>query len=427
MSSPLMKSKRILVWFRNDLRLHDNEMLVEAIAKSEAILPVYFFDPRHFDQSSFHKSSVLRTNFLLESVADLRRSFQALGGDLCIVHGLPEDHIAELVAQYSISEVYHHREVAPAETRVSANVEDRLWKIEVNLKHFIGHTLYNKEDLPFPIKDIPDVFTQFRKKAERDAMVKACFDAPSAVSFVPDVEWGVIPAAEALHAGKFTDIVEGSSRSHGGEQEGLTHLAELLMPDSSIYIKVSSRNPDPSGYMSALSPWLSLGCLSPRMVYWAVKAAEERFGNNPNLSSLMMGLFKRDYFRFMFKKHGAAYLENTVSDGGEGESAIVDASYEQWKRGETGHGIIDGYMKSLAETGYLSNYGRMLAATFLIHVIKFDWMKGAAYFEEHLLDYTAASNWGNWKCIADSVSGVKSKNGFDVDKYLKVLNIPAVA
>ncbi len=38
-------SKKILVWFRNDLRLHDNEMLVEAIAKSDEILPVYCFIP----------------------------------------------------------------------------------------------------------------------------------------------------------------------------------------------------------------------------------------------------------------------------------------------------------------------------------------------------------------------------------------------
>ncbi len=418
-----MKSKRIIVWFRNDLRLHDNEMLVEAIAKSEAILPVYFFDPRHFDQLSFHQSSVLRTNFLLESVAQLRQSFQKLGGDLLIIHGLPEDHIADLVEQYSIAEVYHHREVAPAETRVSANVEDRLWKIEVNLKHFIGHTLYNKEDLPFPIKDIPDVFTQFRKKTERDAIVKSCFDAPEAVSFVPDVEWGQLPSLSDLYAGQCPVIEDGAVRLRGGEQEGLQHLADLLRPDSSIYIKVSTRNSDPSGYISELSPWLSLGCLSPRMVYWTIKAAEERYGNNPNFTNLLLGLFKRDYFRFMFKKHGASYLENTVSK----EDTTLDSSFEQWKRGETGNVQVDAYMKLLADTGYLPSYGRVLAATFLVHVIKTDWMKGAAYFEAQLVDYTASSNWGNWKCIADSVSGMKSKNGFDVDKYLKILNIPAVA
>jgi len=426
MSSPLMKSKRILVWFRNDLRLHDNEMLVEAIAKSEAILPVYFFDPRHFDQSSFHKSSVLRTNFLLESVADLRNSFQRLGGDLLIIHGLPEDHIAGLVEQYAITEVYHHREVAPAETRVSANVEDRLWKIEVNLKHFIGHTLYNKEDLPFPIKDIPDVFTQFRKKTERDAIVKACFEIPLEIAFVPGEEWGQLPSLMELYDNVVPETDVRASGISGGEQEGLKHLDDLLRPDSSIYIKVSARHADPSGYISQLSPWLSIGCLSPRMVYWAVKAAEERFGNNTNFTNLILGLFKRDYFRFMFKKHGAPYLESTAPVLAK-DDTISTASFEQWKSGETGHSLIDGYMKSLAETGYLSNYGRVLTATFLVHVLKYDWMKGAAYFEEQLVDYTAASNWGNWKCIADSISGLKSKNGFDVDKYLKILNIPAVA
>jgi deoxyribodipyrimidine photo-lyase len=65
-----MKSKKILVWFRNDLRLHDNEMLVEAIAKSDSILPVYFFDPRYFGNTRFQtaKTGLTRGRFLIESV-----------------------------------------------------------------------------------------------------------------------------------------------------------------------------------------------------------------------------------------------------------------------------------------------------------------------------------------------------------------------
>ncbi|RZK68851.1 MAG: DASH family cryptochrome, partial [Pedobacter sp.] len=155
-----MKLKKILVWFRNDLRLHDNEMLVEAIAKSDSILTVYFFDPRYFTQTTFDtlKTGSTRTHFLLESVAALRASLQRLGGDLLILHGKPEELITDLVTEFEISEVYHHREVGPEETNISAMVKDVLWKQRINLKHFIGHTLYNKEDLPFPIKDIPDVF-----------------------------------------------------------------------------------------------------------------------------------------------------------------------------------------------------------------------------------------------------------------------------
>ncbi len=129
----------------------------------------------------------------------------------------------------------------------------------------------------------------------------------------------------------------------------------------------------------------------------------------------------------MFKKYGAPYLEHLFKEEDDSANAVMRMNFEQWKNGDTGHQLIDDYMKALSNTGFLSNYGRVLTATFLVHVMKIDWMKGAAYFEEKLVDYTAASNWGNWECIANSVSGTKSKNGFDVDKYLKILNIPAVA
>ena len=86
-------SKKILVWFRNDLRLHDNEMLVEAIAKADEILPVYVFDPRHFERSRYYsiKTGNTRTQFLLESVEAIRESFQKFGGDILIAQGKPED------------------------------------------------------------------------------------------------------------------------------------------------------------------------------------------------------------------------------------------------------------------------------------------------------------------------------------------------
>jgi deoxyribodipyrimidine photo-lyase len=419
-----MKSKRILVWFRNDLRLHDNEMLAEAVAKSDNILPVYFFDPRHFDPHQVNKSGFIRTKFLIESVSGLRTAFQQLNGDILIICGMPEDHIPDLVERYEISEVYHHREVAPAETQVSTEVEDRLWKLKVNLKHFIGHTLYNKEDLPFPIKDIPDVFTQFKKKTERDAIVKPCIETPFHIDFVENDSWGTVPALSDL----FTpEELSGGLTGHGitgGEQAGLNHLTELLSENSPIYLKPSAK--DRSGINSDLSAWLSLGCLSPRKVYWAVKAAEERFGSNPNFNHLLLGLLWRDYFRFMFKKHGASFLEASLLKTELAAEPEQDPVFESWKSAHTGHSLIDKLMNELNGTGFLPYSARILVATFLVHVLKVNWMKGAAYFEERLIDYTTASNWGNWASIAEGGKAAKFKHAFDVDKQLKLLKSTAL-
>jgi deoxyribodipyrimidine photo-lyase len=423
---PLMKSKKILVWFRNDLRLHDNEMLVEAIAKSENILPVYFFDPRHFDQAQVTRSGFTRAKFLVESVVALRMAFRKLGGDILIIKGRPEACVAEVVERFEIAEVYHHREVAPAETQVSANVEDMLWKSQVNLKHFIGHTLYNKEDLPFPIKDIPDVFAQFKKKTERDAIVKPCIETPEHISFVEVPDWGVIPTVAELFPNEDLSNFIGREDCIGGEEAGLRHLNELLAKGSAIYMKPASKISERQDCNSHLSAWLSLGCLSPRKVYWSVKYAEEQFGSNPNFNHLLLGLLWRDYYRFMFKKHGAGYLAESALklelDAAEDQELV----FASWKMGKTGHSLIDGLMQELNETGFLPHGARILVATFLIHVLKINWMKGAAYFEEKLIDYTTSSNWGNWACIASGSKNIKSKHPFDVAAQLKILESSAV-
>lgn len=418
-----MKLKKILVWFRNDLRLHDNEMLVEAIAKSDSILPVYFFDPRYFTQTTFDtlKTGSTRTHFLLESVAALRTSLQKLGGDLLILHGKPEELITDLVTEFEISEVYHHREVGPEETNISAMVEDVLWKQRINLKHFIGHTLYNKEDLPFPIKDIPDVFAQFKKKTERDAIVKACFESPASISFVDNENWGELPELSELGFSTADNISE-NIQLRGGEESGLLHMADLLAPGSEVYKKLNSKTAEK--FSAKLSPWLALGCLSPRKVYWMIKAAEQEFGNNQNFSQILLGLLYRDYYRFMFKKHGIKFFQEPGFESQVQSPEKVDEFVmAQWKNGETGHPLVDQYMKELVTTGFIGHAGRLIVATYLVHVLKIHWTYGAAYFEEKLIDYSAASNWGNWANVAGAGLDLKSKNMYDLEKQIKVLEI----
>ena len=420
-----MKSKRILVWFRNDLRLHDNEMLVEAIAKSDCILPVYFFDKRYFDKtpSGTLKTGVARARFLVESVLALRNAFKSLGGDILIVHDKPEDMILKLVEEYEISEVYHHREVGPEETSISAYVEDILWQQKVNLRHFIGHTLYNKEDLPFPIKDIPDIFAQFKKKTERDSIVKGCFEVPETIHFVDNDQWGEIPALTELGFSA-DEAAQGAGHASGGEAAGLSHLAQLVEPGSEIYLKPSKSSSDKAGLSSKLSAWLALGCLSPRKVYWMIKEAEGKYGSNPNFNHILLSLLWRDYYRFMFKKHGINFFDDPGLAQRISAPEMIDSPLlKKWRNGTTGHVLVDKYMVELNNSGFISHAGRLIVSTFLIHVLKIHWTQGAIYFEERLIDYAPASNWGNWANIAGAGLDHKSKNTFDLEKQMKILGV----
>ncbi len=411
--------RKILVWFRNDLRLHDNGVLVEAIAKSDEILLVYVFDPRQFEQTPYYslKTGTTRTKFLIESVASLKKSFQALNGDLLVLVGLPEEIIPELVEKYEIAEVYHHREVASEETRVSTAVEDALWKLRVNLKHFIGHTLYNKEDLPFPIKDIPDVFSQFKKKTERDALVKPCFETPTNISFSKVEDWGTIPTVNDLLPDEKSESI---NEFLGGEDEALAHLHNYLHAGEGIVLANAILKKHE--IVSKLSAWLALGCLSPREVYWKMKDAELQYGVRPYFHQIVLGLLWRDYYRFMFKKYGNTYFQIKGFKSDALPAGDVNLKmFDKWRQGKTGHEEVDGFMKTLNSTGYINQVARQLVATYLVKELAVSWVYGAAHFEEKLIDYSPASNWGNWASVAGVGNDQKLSNSFEFAKILKLL------
>lgn len=57
-------------------------------------------------------------------------------------------------------------------------------------------------------------------------------------------------------------------------------------------------------------------------------------------------------------------------------------------------------MKELNATGFITNRSRQIAASCLVNELQLDWRYGAAYFEQQLIDYDVAANWGNWQYIA---------------------------
>ena len=77
-------SKRTLVWFRNDLRVHDHQPLFDAIQKSELVVPVYCIDPRLNVITEFgtKKTGSHRMKFLLESLLELKQNINYLNGTI---------------------------------------------------------------------------------------------------------------------------------------------------------------------------------------------------------------------------------------------------------------------------------------------------------------------------------------------------------
>ena len=148
----MKKAKRVVVWFRQDLRLHDNEALTHAFKRGEEIVPIYVFDERKFQDTTsygFRKTGKHRAKFLLESVEDLRQSFKDKGIDLVVRVGKPEDIIPAFADELKAGWVFCNIERTDEEIKVQDAVEKELWRIGRELYYFRGKMLYYTQDLPF--------------------------------------------------------------------------------------------------------------------------------------------------------------------------------------------------------------------------------------------------------------------------------------
>lgn len=181
--------KRCLLWFRGtDLRLHDNPVVNQAtkLASTGAdVLPVYCYDPRFFSPTPMGdvRTGRHRAQFLLESVADLRRSLQALGTDLVVLVGHPEQLLPRLAEGSTAPVVISTSEVTSEEHRIDRKVNSAMKTRHkgASMQLLWGTTLYHEDDVPFDasLNDLPDVFTPFRNKVESRCTVRKALPAPA--------------------------------------------------------------------------------------------------------------------------------------------------------------------------------------------------------------------------------------------------------
>lgn len=129
-----------IIWFRTDLRLHDNEALARGVDDHDVVVPIYCFDPREFDTTMFdlRKTGPYRARFLVESVRDLKRSLRERGGDLLVRHGLPEALLPEIADEYGVETVYYHTTPSTEERTVETAVTTKLEKQGVDPRGIWG-------------------------------------------------------------------------------------------------------------------------------------------------------------------------------------------------------------------------------------------------------------------------------------------------
>ena len=459
------KSKNLthyLMWFRRDLRIHDNTALAAIYEQAQAhsdkdakISAVYFCTP---DQWQQHDNSLAQVDHIMRTLPILAQDLEQLNINLsvyvCADFSDCVKAINELCVRQNISCVMANHEYEGNEIDRDEQLTAQL--AEHNIEFIRHHDQCILPPLSITTNDgdsMYKVFTPFYKKW-RDTL-----EASQIQSHVPKLlkhnnnDTKTLANAIALEsttarANNADDIATLSDKLVADYQQALQKTSALDYSDSDAQLK-QSREDYPAGEHAAcerlkafttddiknyntsrdkpilqgtshMSAYLTIGAISPRSCYiQAAKAQEKLHGNdgdNDDINRWISELAWRDFYRHVLVdkprivRH-QAYKQETDKK--------VDWSYDEqdfaaWCAGMTGVPLVDAAMRSLNSTGFMHNRLRMVTAMFLTKDLLIDWRWGERYFLQQLVDGDFSSNNGGWQWSAST--------GTDSSPYFRIMN-----
>ena len=394
-----MQNQKALIWFRNNLRILDNNILNKALQSNKNIIAYYNFDSTFFkrDRWGFNKTEKFRAKFLIETIENLKKSLKTLNISLIIDQSSSSKGLIDVIKKYGINSLYYQKEWTDEEQKVEQNLINEL-PHGFNLKSYYDQFLYHPEDIMIKPKEIPDVFSNFRKRIEKKIRVRECFTQPLKLDksnlLNEDFE---IPTLESLKLEGFEVNINSAFPFKGGTSEAFNRIDFYFWKTKKLGFYKKTRNglikPD---YSSKLSSWLANGSISARQIYWEVKNFENEILKNQSTYWLIFELIWRDYFKYISLKYGNKIFQLKGLDSDikvwKNHTDIIN----NWINGKTKDSFINANMIELKETGWMSNRGRQNVASYLTKNLLIDWRVGASYFESMLIDYDVHSNYGNW-------------------------------
>ncbi len=395
----------VVHWFRGDLRLADNTALTRAAERAERIAFLFVLDDRLLGS---HRVGPPRLRFLRGCLESLGNDLAKRGHRLAIRRGDPRREVPAFAREVDAECVSWNRDTTPFARQRDAAVASVLSKDGIAVSAFTDRVVFEGAVLRTGAGRGYQVFTPFRNAWLR-RLREGPPDETRALRLPPALP--ARPDAHLLDA--LPRFEDGAALPPAGERAARRRLARFC--ESAIGDYVEARDVPSVDGTSRLSHHLRFGTLSPRA---CVRAAEEAAREN---AKLRVGALKW-LDELIWREFYAAVLEENPHVLKRAFRSECDAvrwnddapGFAAWCAGRTGYPIVDAGMRQLAETGWMHNRARMIAASFLVKDLLIDWRRGERWFLEKLVDGDPASNNGGWQWCAST--------GTDAQPYFRIFS-----
>ncbi len=400
-----MKNAPSILWFYRDLRLGDNAALTGAIARGEAVIPLYIRDGND-DEGGASKW------WLHHALENLGSDLSACGAGLILRHGKPLDILRRVIAETGAKAVTWARRYEPELAARDAKIIAALKEDGIEVVVHPGFLLFEPEQIKTGGSTPFKVFTPFSK---------ACFAAPApahtlaapkkikgieAIASDDLVDWKLIPKTAWWVKGLGDDW-------HVGEKAAGRQLQHFIKSNLMGY-KTARDRPDIAG-TSRLSPSLHFGHISPRQVWHAIHHAQDASpACAQSAHRYLLEILWREFSWHLLCAIPDFTTQPLQKSFMQFPWLNDDAGLAAWQRGQTGYPIVDAGMRELWQTGWMHNRVRMIVASFLIKDLLIDWRIGMAWFWDTLVDADLGSNTASWQWVAGC--------GADASPYFRIFN-----
>jgi len=401
----------LLLWFRNDLRTHDNPALhyfmsQKYFGQQSADVPgkaIFFLSEKQWRQ---HDWSAIKIDFIKRHANALVQTLALLNIELEVVEvddfNAQKSYLNRYCQQFAITKVIANSEVEFNEqqrdqTLIAEGLPLVLFEADVIVPK--GKVL-NKSDSMYK------VFTPF-KRAWLTYIQQAGFE------YLGKVSSAIIePVQLSSDTEQITSLSSAWPLATVFEQQVLP-----LFYQEKISAYNSQRDIPSIKGTSGISPYLAAGVISPRYVLRLLLNTypDIYLATDSEEFSWLNELIWREFYRnLMFheqrlSKH-QSYKEIYQDIDWHNDPVLFSA----WCEGKTGYPLVDAAMRQLNQTGWMHNRLRMVVASFLTKHLLIDWRLGEKYFMQQLIDGDLASNNGGWQWAAST--------GCDSQPYFRIFN-----
>ena len=398
-----------LVWFRRDLRLHDNLALAAACRHRAARVVALFISTP--EQWKNHVMSPRQAAFIQAQLNALQQALAEKGipllfeevddfaGSIETVKAVCEQHdVSHLFYNYQYEVNEHERDAA----------------VEKALPHVVCEGFDDSVILPPGAvttgnHEMYKVFTPFKNawlKRLKEGMPE-CVSAPARREN-GSVSSALVPINLHYPQQEFDPALFPAE-----EKAAIARLRQFCQQGAGEYDECRDF-PAIEG-TSRLSASLATGGLSPRQCLHRLLAEQPQALDGGAGSVWLNELIWREFYRHLMTYHPNLCKHRPFilwTDRVRWRDRAEDL--QAWQEGRTGYPIVDAAMRQLNATGWMHNRLRMIAASFLVKDLLIDWRKGERYFMSQLIDGDLAANNGGWQWAAST--------GTDAAPYFRIFH-----